>query len=200
MLRLLASRWLLWLFLVLIFAGGAWAGYLYLHSLPPAQLENISAYLLALFKQAGSGEARTGELHRLITSNILFTLLIYLLGVTVIAVPVLLLLLFGRGFALGFTVGYLLEQYPKQGFLLAICAILPQHIFYLTGLFLAVGGAAYFSLVLTRRWFDSRQPVLPFWSGYSCLMLLVLGLNLLGGMAEVYVTPWCISLSSKLIL
>lgn len=200
MLRLLALRWLIWLFLVLIFAGGVWAGYLYLGSIPPARLDNVAAYLLALFKQVVSGEVRAAELHRLVTGQILLSLLIYLLGVTVIALPVLLLLLFGRGFALGFTVGYLLQQYPRQGPLLAICALLPQHLFYLTALFLAVGGAVSFSLVLARRWFDSRQPVLPFWWGYSCLMLLVLGLNLLGGIAEIYVTPWCISLVSKLIL
>ena len=84
-----------------------------------------------------------------ILNNIYLILLIYTLGllnISIYMVPVIVLV---KGISLGFTVGFLVNNFGLKGFLLSIGGIYPQNIFILSGL---IGlGALSMSMARTTR-------------------------------------------------
>ena len=61
--------------------------------------------------------------------NFKYISVIWILGISIIGLPVILILLFLKGLVVGFTVGFLVNQMGWSGFLLSFVAILPQNIF-----------------------------------------------------------------------
>ena len=55
--------------------------------------------------------------------------LIWILGLSVIGLPGILILDFLKGVLIGFTVGYLVGQYSWKGLLFALVSIAPQNLF-----------------------------------------------------------------------
>jgi stage II sporulation protein M len=56
-----------------------------------------------------------------------YTGVIWILGLSIIGLPVILILLFLKGVFIGFTVGFLVHQLGWNGFLFAFIAVLPQN-------------------------------------------------------------------------
>ena len=83
--------------------------------------------------------------------------ILWLLGLTVVGAPLVILLVGARGFILGFTVGFLVQEKTGQGLLLALVAVLPQNLFYVPGL-LGQILALYFTLSLFKT--SRKTPVL----------------------------------------
>ena len=61
--------------------------------------------------------------------NIKYMGVIWILGISIIGLPVMLILLFLKGMVIGFTVGFLVNQMGWSGFLLSFVSVLPQNIF-----------------------------------------------------------------------
>lgn len=97
------------------------------------------------------GEARSFMIQEVLRG----AMLPWLLGLSVIGAPVILALIFLRGFALGFTLMFLFEELSYRGLLLAFAGILPQALIGVPGVLLAGGACIAFSLgaakVLTGR-------------------------------------------------
>ncbi|MCG0277636.1 MAG: stage II sporulation protein M [Thermanaeromonas sp.] len=75
---------------------------------------------------------------------------LYLLGLTVIGAPFVLVAIFTRGFILGFTVAFLVQEKALVGILLALVSILPPNLLRLPAVFLAGILSVSFSLSLWR--------------------------------------------------
>lgn len=91
-----------------------------------------------------------GNINKIDTTNTLintlimtlgFSILIYLLGISVIGFIVILFMLFGKAFVLGFSLGSIITTYKFKGIIYAFIYIFPHHIINLM-LFIILSGLA----------------------------------------------------------
>lgn len=113
----------------------------------------------------------TAELEQALLANGKFLLLIWFCGLSLLAIPLALAALFFRGFALGFTVSYMIGRQMSQGLLVTILGILPQNILLLPTFMIAGGLALLFSVSFWRGGINKRN--LAFYSGASFLLFPV---------------------------
>lgn len=117
---------------------------------------------------------------------------IWFLGLTVIGVPLILAVVFLRGYALGFTIGFLAQQKGGAGIVMSILTILPQNLVYIPLLVIwsviAVNLSAY---LMGRTPGLSLSKTLV---NYCLLLLIFLLLFMAGAFIEAYLSPWLLSL------
>ncbi len=89
---------------------------------------------------------RSEILYQSILDNVLKTAaLLFVLGLTVIGAPLVLGIVFLRGFVLGFTVGFLIQETSLNGLILAAAAVLPPHnVVAVPAIMIAAGGCTSF--------------------------------------------------------
>jgi len=183
------------------FILGLIAGASVLHALSPAQLDELRQYLDSFLNNVGAlaqnGQFPALKAWREILKGQLYSLgILWLLGLTVVGAPLVILLVGARGFILGFTVGFLVQDKAGQGLLLALVAVLPQNLFYVPGLLGAGTLALYFTMSLFK---SSRETpvftrILFYTLLYAALTLLVLA----GTWIEAYLVPGIMRLAMLL--
>lgn len=82
-----------------------------------------------------------------------YLLLFFILGLTIIGLPVVWLLTFVKGLVIGFSVGFMVNQLGFKGLLLATLSIAPQNILILPIYIVAASLAMIFSLSLLYKLF-----------------------------------------------
>lgn len=124
-------------------------------------------------------------------NNLQTGILTWILGVTIIGIPLILLIIVIRGFILGFTVGFLIEQMGLSGFFFSIFAILPQNLFIIPGIIIIAVIAISFSVMIIKSKLNKnyqidmgRQFML-----YSTVISMVFLVILIGSIVEAYATP-----------
>jgi stage II sporulation protein M len=178
--------------------GGISAG-----SLDIAGTQELRTYLQStLTKLAHDGAGYTGWQWMFLDKVLKPAGLIWVLGMSVVGVPLIAAVIFMRGFVLGFSLVFILKALALRGVLLAIVALVPQNLFYLPGLVLAATGAVIFSgkalqIVLGKpgcgdiyRHLRTEGTV----TLLGCMLLLV------GGLVDTYITPLITGFVSRLIL
>lgn len=129
-------------------AGGAAVGYL-----DAADASELSSYLRGYVAQAAAspgtlaGVPAPGAAVEAVGRG---ALLPFVLGLSVIGAPLVLALLFLRGFALGFTAAFLVREYSYAGILLAAASIVPQSLLAVPAALLAAGSSLAFALAAAK--------------------------------------------------
>lgn len=122
--------------------------------------------------------------------NILLLIILWLLGLLWMGSPFILLLLILKGFAIGFTVGFMVSHYSLKGVIFCLAALLPHNIL-LVPVYLAAGATAMtFSILkikdrLAKKHVDRSR----YFQQYCVMMFALLILVLIGGLVEAYITP-----------
>jgi stage II sporulation protein M len=83
--------------------------------------------------------------------------LLWILGLSIIGLPVIVIYIFMKGFVVGFSVGVIVSQFKGQGFLFAMAAILPQNLIYVPALIVCGVAGISFSLMLVSSRFSNQQ-------------------------------------------
>lgn len=195
----LRQYWPVYLAVFLIFGLGVTAGAVAARNLGSEQANELNHYLDRFLQQVDGLEVdQPAAVKDAVANNILIVLAIYLLGLTVIGIPVMLALVFTRGFALGFASGFLTQDRALMGVVLVLAAIFPQNLFFVPALIIGGVSSLSFALLLARRFQDSYIKVWPSFLGYTGLMLLVLAAAVIAGLIEVYLTPLLVKLATSL--
>ncbi|MFY9377537.1 MAG: stage II sporulation protein M, partial [Peptococcia bacterium] len=129
-----------------------------------------------------------------LNKNLYNLLKLLVLGLTVIGLPLILALIFTRGFVLGFTVTFLIRQKAWQGGLIALLAILPPNILSLPTHFIAAVLAINCSLFLIRG--DNRRSnsLAQYFLSYLGYFLILTVIMIASALIEGYLTPLLIRL------
>lgn len=129
-----------------------------------------------------------------LNKNLYNLLKLLVLGLTVIGLPLILALIFTRGFVLGFTVTFLIRQKAWQGGLIALLAILPPNILSLPTDFIAAVLAINCSLFLIRG--DNRRSnsLAQYFLSYLGYFLILTVIMIASALIEGYLTPLLIRL------
>ena len=184
----------IFLFIVILFLMGVIFGAIVVNSMSITQKEDLFYYLSQFFGQVSDGKvSEDNDLFlQSLFHNSKFIGLMWILGISIIGLPVILILLFIKGMVVGFTVGFLVSQMGWQGFMLAFVSILPQNLIIIPVFILMAALSVIFSLRMIKKQFMKKyaQPILPFFKRYIfALVVAVIFISAASGI-EAYLSPW----------
>ncbi|MCL6634519.1 MAG: stage II sporulation protein M [Peptococcaceae bacterium] len=197
----LRQNWPAYLTVAAVFALGLAAGACGVQKLKVEQAYELGLYLDRFLQQAGGIEVDTGRaLRNIVYNDIMIFLFIYLLGLTIIGIPVMLGIIFTRGFVLGFTLAFLANEKSAEGIVLACAAVLPKNIFLVPTLLMGGVASLSFALLLARRFYNSKILIWPGFLVYSALMLVITACAAGAGLLDMYLTPVLVRLAANYLL
>ena len=197
----LRHSWPAYLIVAVVFALGIITGIMGAKGLPFEQAQELRNYLDHFLQQVGMMEVdHTGALWEVMYNDLILILEVYILGLTVIGIPVILGIIFTRGFVLGYCVAFLINSNNVQGMALTCAAILPQNIILVPALLLGGVASLCFALLLVKRFYNSKILIWPSFVVYNGLMGLVLAVSAGAGLVEVYLTPLLVKLTVAYML
>lgn len=185
----------LYLFTFAFFALGVTAGALGVKSLNSNEQGELLTYLDVFLHNLSKWEINsTLVAQQAIFNNLKTIFYIWFLGLTVIGLPLILAIVFTRGFIMGFTVGFLVQEKQITGILLALFSILPQNLFNIPALIVGGVTAVSFSWWLVKGRTRGGARISQQFMAYSIVMLAMGILAVCAGLVEAYLAPWLMKL------
>ncbi|KJE26701.1 stage II sporulation protein M [Geobacillus kaustophilus] len=183
----------LYVFVIVLFLMGVVFGAIVVNSLGFSQKQDLYYYLTQFFGQVSKDNIASAHdmFRQSYMHNVKYTALMWVLGISVIGLPIILVLLFFKGVVVGFTVGFLVNQMGWRGFLLSFVSIMPQNLVALPLMIVMGVISISFSLHMVRNQFMKRPhgSMFPMVMRYAAAMAAVaLGL-LLSSAVEAYLSP-----------
>jgi len=185
------QSWLLYLIIVVVFTTGVISGGKGINCLSSNQVNELTRLVNKFTTQAGQLPVTSNTVVKSILADHLIIIgIVYLLGLTVIGVPLILGLIFGQGFIFGFTTLFLVQNIGWTGFFLFAATILPAGLLYLPALIIGAGTAITFSLYLVRKPRDYNFALWPTLLRYTFIMLVITIVILGSALIKAYFSSW----------
>lgn len=155
------------------------------------QKSQIIGFFNSFFKMLNNNDVNSYQLlKQSVLSNFKTILIIWITGMVVIGIPAIPIIVILRGCALGFTVGFLVNEFGTKGFLFSLLAILPQNLFVIPGIISIASIGVGFSInnvknknrILKNTFFKNIL-------SYSLLILFFSFVIFIGSIVEAYITP-----------
>lgn len=183
----------IYIFITVLFLMGVIFGAIVVNSLNLSQKQDLYYYLSRFFGQVSEGEFASGAemFKQSFLHNIKYVGLMWILGISIIGLPIILILLFLKGVVVGFTVGFLVNQMEMKGFILSFVAVLPQNLLIIPA-FIVVGTVAVaFSLKMIRQQFMKRanEQIFQSLTRYAILMVGVSLVLMTASAFEAFASP-----------
>ncbi|MGE5485206.1 MAG: stage II sporulation protein M [Ignavibacteriales bacterium] len=175
------------------FLAGIASGAVGVKALAADQKSELLAYVDAFMRgivRYTEPVSRGKVLHASLLNNARTAAATWFLGVTVIGIPVTILILFTRGFVLGFTVGFLVEELGYKGVAFSAAAILPHNLLAVPALLcLGIASLSFsFGLIASKRAGIGVDFLGEFWR-YTVIALILTLVLLISSGIEGLVTP-----------
>lgn len=197
----LRRNWFICFILIVFFAAGLVFGALAVKNLNIDQIGELSTYLNSYLEKVGDTQLNGSSLKLSFTENLYTFAALYVLGLSVIGLPLIPVVVFTRGFIIGFTVGFLAREKAVKGIIFAFISVVPQNLLLIPAIFIAAVMAANISLLLIRKRFTGTGISLLRPAGfYTLLMLGLFAISGLAGLCETYITPVFIKMAAGYLL
>ncbi len=201
LLSVITGMWPILLLISVILISGLLMGSLAAGKLDHAQSQDLSIYLKEFIQKVSGINFDSAKIAKnSMINNTIMIAAIYVLGLTVIGIPLILTILFVRSFIIGFAVGFLTKDLSLGGILLTISAILPHSILSLPALCIGSSASVMFSVLLLKRNFNTSVKIWPNLITYTMIMVGVLAITLVSGLVEGYITPIFTKIAADLII
>lgn len=129
------DNFLIYFILSIIFAIGIVIGAITIKVLRTEQIDNILVFLNSFFKaMEGNKFDSVSILKQSIIDNFKTIGLVLGTGLIIIGIGIIPIIIIFRGFAIGFTVGFIVNEFGFKGFLFSILGILPQNLLIIPGI------------------------------------------------------------------
>lgn len=181
----------LFVFVIIIFVSGISFGTIAVKTVDYSIRENIFVYFSDFMK----GYDRLNYSNSTLVSesikfNLLNIVIIWVLGISVFLMPLITVLVFFKGFVLGFTVGFLVNEYSLQGVIMALAAVFPQNLIIIPVYILAAVMAIYLSVRIFKYYRGlemlNGEDLLTYTLEMGLLALLLVG----GSIIETFISPY----------
>lgn len=181
----------IYVFMIILFLTGVIFGAVIVNSMNFNQKQDIFFYLERYMGQIIAEESIENQTI-LIDSFLLHIkslLLLFLLGLTVIGLPLVWILTFMKGLAVGFSVGFIVNQFGIKGLVLASISIAPQNLLIIPIYIIAGSLSMLFSLTLIGILFNQKvsQPIIQSFRKYIFMFSLLLALSFLAASMEAFI-------------
>lgn len=181
----------IYVFMIILFLTGVIFGAIIVNSMNFVQKQDLYFYLERYFmRMVDDQEVETiTVLKSSFFYHAKYLLLLFILGLSVIGLPVVWILLFLKGLVVGFTVGFIVNQLGVKGLLLASLSIAPQNLIIIPIYIIAGSLAMILSLSLLEKLFTRKvsQPVLQPLGKYVMLFSLLLLTSIVASFMEAFV-------------
>lgn len=190
---------LLYSLILLFFISGIAAGAFTVDALSSVQKDELINYFQSFFSVLNTETVKSAAVFKQsLLNNAQFIILIWILGITIIGIPLILLIVGIKGFIIGFSVSFIVEGMGLRGLLFAFVSILPQNLLIVPGIVVAgVLGISFSIRMLKRRRMRQRKSFSSEFFVYSMNLLLVLAMVFIGSLIEGYITPVFMKLFSS---
>lgn len=182
----------LYWFTIVLFTMGIIFGAVLVNSLPLSQKQELYGFLQYFFNslsQQGIPETST-HFQESFGFYAKTVAIMWVLGLSIIGLPMILLMLFLKGVVVGFTVGFLVNQLQWQGVTFAMMGILPQNLLVVPALFIiGVSGISFSLRLIKTRLVSKRDDIMPHFIGYTVLVMCMLGVLTMAALFETFVSP-----------
>ncbi|TGB04459.1 stage II sporulation protein M [Halobacillus salinus] len=188
--RDMQSHMNIFVFIFVLFIMGMIFGAVIVNSMNFVQKQDLFFYLKQFFEQSvnteGVSKATLWKDSMLYHTK--YMLLLFLLGISVIGMPIITVLLFIKGLVVGFSVGFLVNQMGWYGLFISSASIAPQNVIIIPVYLLAGSLALIFSLTLCKQLFVKRvhQPILQGLVRYSLMFGVLLLILMISSTIEVF--------------
>jgi stage II sporulation protein M len=182
----------LYLFTVVLFLMGIIFGTLTVQSLGYSQQADLFYYFQQFMDQITKGEFvdPSYALYQNFIHYLKYTGVIWILGLSIIGLPIILILLFLKGVFIGFTVGFLVHQMGWEGFTLSFISVVPQNMIVVPVILTVSVLSISFSLKLIGHLFGSQRfRQKPSFSRYFGMMMIFSLILFLVALFETYFSP-----------
>lgn len=191
----------MYVILIILTIIGIICGVIFTSILSDIDQNLVKEQLTNFFNQIKDGDINyTNGIINSITSNLLYCIGTWFLGISVIGLPVILFLLFMKGFITGFSVSSIISIYKWKGIIGAITYIFPHHILSLCVSILLTFYAMSFSIKLFSSLFLKKEinfkEAMRRYIKVLCISIIVF---LICSIFEIYVSPFLIKLFTNMI-
>lgn len=185
----------IYLFVFVLFLMGVIFGAIIVNSMTFSQKEDLYFYLNRFFGQVSEGKVATSNemFQQSFLHNIKYLGLMWILGISIIGLPVILIMLFLKGIVVGFSVGFLVNQMGWKGFLMSFVSVFPQNLLMIPAFLIMSTAGIAISLKIFRQLFMKKKNLkenpFQFFSRYA-LVLGIIGVMILAASSlEAYASP-----------
>lgn len=157
--------------------------------------KDLLNYFDAFIRTSGDTSVNYFELIINVTVKVLIIIVpIVILGFTFFGVPFILIIDLIKGFTLGYTFAFLVNAFGGNGFLMAICVVIPQNLFYIPAIIgISTISIKISSLKFKRKFLKSNNHIYSI-GGLSRKIMYIFLVLAIGILIEVYVSPSIIKL------
>ncbi|MBN2909779.1 stage II sporulation protein M [Polycladomyces sp. WAk] len=183
----------LYIFVTVLFVMGVVFGAIIVNTLSDSQKQDLLHYMGYFFQglnRNNIAEPRIAFQHAM--GDHLKTLgLMWILGLSIVGLPMILILVFLKGLGIGFTVGFLVNQLSWKGLWFAMVAVLPHNLLVVpVMIFVAVSGLQFSLLLVKNRLIQRRGTIYPQFLSYSVSVTAMAVVLVIASFFEAYVSPW----------
>jgi len=130
-----------------------------------------------------------------IFTNLFYVLIIWLLGISVIGLPILVIIYFSKTFILGFSIGSIISVYKLKGILFSIVYVFPGQVFNLIAIFILTMYSISFSIKLIYAVFRKKTIDFKFLiNKYMLILVICAGVIILTSLYDTFLMPRLVSL------
>jgi len=187
----------LYLFVFVLFGTGVVFGAVMVNALTLEQKQQLAQHMSYFFStvEQGGGFNEAQSFEQALSLNLKWIVLIWLLGLSIVGLPLIFALDFLKGVLVGFTVGYMVGQYSWEGMLFALVSVVPQNLILIPAIVVSSVAASAFAIhLLKNRLIQRKGPIYPVFMRYlgtSALMaLLVVGAALYEAFLSPTIMKW----------
>ncbi len=187
----------LYLFTIVLFTMGVSFGAVIVNSLSLTQKQDLMQYLSQFFHELKQGMDANPQMafQQALGDHIKYIGFIWILGLSIIGLPIILIMVFLKGLVVGFTVGFLVNQWHWSGLMMAGFSVLPQNLVVIPVIIIVGTAGISFSLRLIRSRFMRRgEPIYHYFLRYSFLVLLMGCILGIASLFEAFISPMLMKL------
>ncbi|HAM81243.1 MAG TPA: stage II sporulation protein M [Ornithinibacillus sp.] len=183
----------IYIFMIILFLSGIIFGAIIVNSMGFQQKQDLFFYLERFFGHISNEQPieKTQLLKESFFYHLKYILLLFILGLSVIGLPVVWILIFLKGLVVGFSVGFIVNQLGINGFLVATFGIAPQNIIVIPIYIIAGSISMIFTLGLLNKLFSRKtsfsQPVLHPFVKYVSVFAILIALTGIPAAIEAYI-------------
>lgn len=181
----------IYLFMIILFLTGIIFGAIIVNSMNFVQKQDLFFYLERFFTQIVEGQSieKTLILRDAFLYHTKYLIILFLLGLSVIGLPLVWVLLYVKGLVVGFSVGFLVNQIGIKGLILSSLSIAPQNFVIIPVYIIAGTVSMIFSLGLLHKLFSRRpsEPVFHAFGQYMLTFLILLVAAFVASGIEAYI-------------
>jgi stage II sporulation protein M len=176
-------------------------GSIFITILNETDKNSVLAQITSFFEQIKTGKIDyIGALKNSITSNLFYVVATWLLGISIIGIPIIIVMLFIKGFMIGFSIAAIIAKYKLIGVLGAFTYLFPHIILSIMVGFVISYYALGLSFNLLKAVVEKKSiNFSEIINRYSFIMLVSIIMMVISSLIETFLSPYIIKLFTMLI-